>query len=190
MNLILVAVVVGAVQLDAPAEAPQREPRWSVFVGTGLLASSVGPGAAIEGGVRLSAARHLAISLDVGYGILGSGAAQDRWWLMPSVAFTGTLGPLRVDLGAGVGLGICSGYSAWSKYWSAPFSPDWADQLGPTARVHAGVALPLTAKVQLYGRLEATTLVPVFGFRANDANVTFADRSSLDLVLGVQLGVL
>jgi len=190
MNLILVTVAVGALQLDAPAQTPAHQARLSLFVGTGVLASAVGPGASVEGGARLSAARHLAVSLDVGYGILGSGAAQDRWWLIPSLAFTGTLGPLRLDLGAGLGLGICSGYSAWSKYWSAPFSPDWADQLAPTARVHAGVALPLTEKLQLYGRVEATTLVPVFGFRANDANLTFADRSALNFVLGAQVGVL
>jgi hypothetical protein len=173
--------------------AALSDPQLSVYAGAGSLAADTGPGAALEGGVRLQAGEHFAATFDLGYGVLGwTHGVQDRWWIAPALAFTFSAGPVRVDLGAGLGLGASSGYASWRAYFDAPFTPEWAFQLVPMARVHATATLVSTSRLHLFIRAEGAALILAgngIGSRQGNAAYGFGDTSWAHLVIGGQLGV-
>jgi hypothetical protein len=169
------------------ARAPQR---LGVTVATTYLGSGAGSGAAVSSGLRLALGRHFALGADLGYGLLGTpSATQDRWWILPSVAWVIPAGDARIDVGAGLGLGAASGYASFGDYTRGPFSPAWAFQLVPAARVHLMAAMPLGRDVDVFARLEVAALVlsgTELGSRHGNANPDAADTTWFDLGAGVQ----
>jgi len=133
-NLLCILLHTGSPELQTATEAPKPS-RVELYVGGGYLASEGTSGAAANVGVRVRLMRHLAASFDFGWGLLhGARAAEDRWWLMPSLELTAPLGPVRFDAGAGFGLATSSGYPDVATFGQRPFGPDWAFQLAPAAR--------------------------------------------------------
>jgi len=130
------------------------------FAGIGYLASPGSNGTVVTGGLRYAWSRHIALGGDVGYGAVGTNGptVQDRWWLIPSLAFVIPMASARLDLGGGAGLGASSGYVSWTDYVAKPFAPTWAFQLVPVVRAHAMLGMPLTRDVDLFARLEVAQL--------------------------------
>lgn len=150
-------------------------------------------GAALSVGLRFSPVRYLALSFDLGYGVIGAQpTVQDRWWLMPAVAFVIPAGPVRIDVGAGLGLGAASGYATWSDYVAAPFTPVWAFQLVPAVRAHAMAALALRSKVDAFVRIDVASLLlgAGIGFRVGNDQPAARDTIWYDLAVGVHFWVL
>lgn len=195
MNLTLLAAALTALGTEQPlpAEAPPPDTRLQLFVALGALGAAPGVGTSLEGGLRFRAAKHLAVSFDLGYGVLGTtNAMQDRWWLTPSVAATFGDRRVRLDLGAGLGLGASSGYLSWGTYFDAPFDPEWAFQLVPLVRLHAQAAARVSPSVELFVRLEAAALIVegnTLGLRHGNDRPQFAALTWLSLSFGAQLGV-
>jgi hypothetical protein len=168
-------------QLATAADAPKR---LSFLIGAGSLDSPGAAGGALWTGLRLALGRHLAVSTDLGYGLVGAApSAQDRWWLIPALAAVIPLGPVRVDIGAGAGVGTSSGYPTWSKYLDAPFAPIWHDTV-PIVRAHASAALPLEPNLDVFARAEVASLLNA---GPHDGTV---DTLWVALWVGVQVGVL
>ena len=189
--------LVGFVLCSAPSTSTQSASppsALSLFVGAGVLASTGAVGAQVSGGVRWRTRRNLAVELDTGYGLLdGSNEKQDRWWLIPSVAYVLPLARVELELGGGLGLGICSGYPSWAAYFAAPFSPPWAFQLVPTARAQLVPSLPLSAKTSVYSRLEVAALLlggNGLGFRDHNPNPQLSQTTWASLSFGVRFDVL
>ena len=172
---------------------PARQ-RLGFFVGAGYLASPGANGAALAAGLRLKVVQHFAVSLDLGYGLVGAATTvQDRWWVMPSLALVVPGGPLRFELGVGVGLGASSGYTSWPAYTAAPFTPVWAFQLVPAARAHVLAAMSLSPRTEFFARLDATTLLlegNALGFRAGNPHPGATDTVWVNLWVGLQFGLL
>jgi hypothetical protein len=144
---------------QAPAPEAAEAHRFAFFAGATYLESAGTSGGALSAGVRLSLGSHLAASADLGYGLLGAPVGiDDRWWLIPSIAWVVPLGGASLDLGAGLGVGTVSGYASWSDYLAAPFTPVW-HTTSPATRLHLGVAVPFTRKVDLFARMEAASLL-------------------------------
>jgi hypothetical protein len=185
-------VLFAALSLSAGASA--AEPRLSVFADSGVLASPGGAGAALSAGLRYSPWRYVSFGFDLGYGLLDTKVSeQDRWWLVPTVAGVLPLGRVRLELGAGLGLGTASGYPSWSAFRAAPFAPAWAFQLAPLARGHAQVSLAISERVEVFGRLEVGGLLLEgnrIGFRDNNPRPSLAETTWGQLALGAQFGVL
>lgn len=179
-----------------PAEerSPAAEPRLGVFAGLGYLGSPGAHGAAMTAGLRLALGSHLAASFDLGYGLLHDGTiVEDRWWLIPSLAWVTRAGWARLDFGAGLGLGASSGYASAASYVAAPFSPVWAFQLVPAARAHALAAVGLGRDVDLFARVEVASLwldSGSIGFRAGKPDGGAKDSTWVGLTFGAQLRVL
>lgn len=175
----------------ATAEEPQK---LGLFVGAGYLGSPDTHGAAMGAGVRLAMGRHLALSFDLGYGVVGNAATvQDRWWLIPSVALVIPVGRVRFDIGAGVGLGTCSGYSDWRDFAEAPFMPTWAFQLAPAARGHVVASVKVRRNLELFARVDVASLLldgNAIGFRDNNLQPGARDTMWVNLWLGFQFGLL
>jgi hypothetical protein len=193
MNVILLA---GILSSAGVVEAQQQEPEHSrvgLQAAAGSIAAAAGVGPALETGVRIRLAEHLAGTFDVGYGVLASGAtAQDRWWLMPSLAVTFPVGRLRLDLGLGAGLGAASGYASVPAFVKAPFDPDWAFQLVPAVRLHAALSVPVSRRFTMFARVEAGDLflkVVRLGIRTGENNDTFANDTWLHVALGGEFGL-
>jgi hypothetical protein len=165
-----------------------------VAVGAGYLGNRGLNGAVVTSGVRYLPLRHLALSFDLGYGVIrGSPEVQDRWWLMPAAALVLPAGPVQLDLGAGLGLGATSGYTNWPAYAAAPFGPTWAFQLVPAARAHLQATMPLTEWVDLYGRLELATLLlggTSLGSRVGNPHPRDGDLEWFALTAGIQFRLL
>ncbi len=174
-----------------PAEGPQR---LGLFVGASVLATEGLTGASLTGGTRLAMGRHLAAGFDFGWGAMhGAQQAEDRWWLMPSLAAVLPLEAGRLELGAGLGLGTASGYHSWAGFEARPFAPDWAFQLAPAARAHLGGAWTVSPALDAFARLEAGTLLlggNTIGLRSGNPHPAPADTLWLQLTLGVQLRLL
>lgn len=170
--------------LATPAFAAEK--KLAIFVAAGELSGPGTNGLAATGGVRLALGSHFAASADIGYGLLsGSAAFQDRCWLIPAAAVVMHAGPATIDVGAGFGLGIASGYPSSAAYFAKPFMPAWAFQLVPTARGHAVAAMPLTPGTDIFVRLDvASVLVPA------GPHAAAADTMWTTLSLGVQFRVL
>jgi hypothetical protein len=163
-HLLFGAAIVAALSFASTASAAPTSdaPKVSLFAGAGYLASPGANGAAIEVGARFAVARDVALDFDLGYGVLAAAAGptvQDRWWIMPALAYVIPAGRVRLDLGAGVGLGASSGYRSWSSYIDQPFMPVWAYQLMPTLRVHAAAWYDLSPRSSVFTRVEAAKLL-------------------------------
>jgi hypothetical protein len=168
-----------------------------VFASVGYLGSPGASGAAVNLGVRWRLNRNLALSADYGYGMIGaSGAVQDpshevedRWWIMPAVAWVIPTTRVQLDLGAGVGLATASGYPSWSFFGAAPFGPVWAFQLVPAVRVHALAAMRLTGRFEIFARVDAGSLLlggNSIGIRSADQSPGLMDTTWLNLSLGLR----
>jgi hypothetical protein len=191
----LTLFVAGAARADEPAldQAPgwvetRHADRLAAFVSAGYLGSASTYGAAIDTGLRLELGTHLAASLDFGYGLVGASVPtmQDRWWLIPSLAVVVPVGGLRIDLGAGLGVGTSSGYAHASDYFDAPFVPRWHYTV-PAVRAHAIAAHAVSRKVDVFLRADFASLVatgPLSG------HASFGDTTWFGLYLGLQHGVL
>jgi len=175
-----------------PAEAPTvtatavHDPlaeKLGVFAGVGYLASPGASGTAFTSGLRVRVAKHVAASLDLGYGLLEAApSVQDRWWVIPSAAFVLTAGAARFDVGAGAGVGTSSGYASWASYKAAPFTPGWHATV-PAVRAHVTVTLPLTVSVDVFARADVASLV-LAGSGSSHTDST--DSAWLTLSLGFQ----
>jgi hypothetical protein len=193
------AAVVAPVPSDettaaAPASPPSRTRALDVWVAGGYLGGLAGHGAALASGLRLGLGEHVALGFDLGYGVLHGGAsAEDRWWLVPSVAGVARAGRVRFDLGAGLGLGASSGYASFSAYAAAPFSPVWAFQLVPVARASVLAAMPLTQTTRGFLRIDVASLLlsgNSVGLRAGSPDVVLASTSWVCIALGAETGIL
>lgn len=178
----------------AHAEPEQTPQKLSVFVGAGSVGSPDSYGGSLNTGIRLGLSNHFAASFDLGYGLIATPHDfQDRWWLIPSVAFVIPAGRVRFDLGAGVGLATSSGYSDAAEFFEAPFNPRWALQLVPAARGHVMASAQLTKKVDVFARLDVGSLLldgNTIGFRDNKPRTSLTDTMWINLWLGVNFGVL
>jgi hypothetical protein len=182
----LVAMAPAAARASDGAAAP---PALALFAGAGFLGGPAGGGAALSAGVRYAFADRFAVSFDLGYGALGSGAeVQDRWWLLPSLALVIATGPTRIDLGAGLGLGTASGFASTSA-WIGDRTR-WEYQLLPAARLHAVVAMAVTPRAELFARLEAAALLDgnTFGFRSGEPTVP-GSTMWLHFAVGMRWGI-
>jgi len=151
------ALVVGLALVAAQARAEQ--PELGVFGGAGYLGSPGTEGTAVWGGLRLGLARHLAASVDVGYGLVGANVGmQDRWWAMPSVAGVLDVKRVRLELGAGGGVGTSSGYVSWPAYAAGPFAPVWHYTV-PAVRAYLSATTPVREGIDVLIRTEAATLI-------------------------------
>ncbi|HVY46786.1 MAG TPA: hypothetical protein VHB21_12955 [Minicystis sp.] len=173
---------------DAPAPPPRvRRATVSVFASTGYLASPGANGGALDLGLRALVARHVALSADAGYGVLSvasAAAVQDRWWLVPAVGYVVPAGRARFELGGGVGLGASSGYASWTAYGKAPFTPVWAYQLMPTARLHGVASWSVAPRLDVFARVDAARLL------RSGSDARWTDTSWALLSVGVAAGVL
>lgn len=172
----------------------QPKEKLQLFAGGGYLGSVGQHGAAIDLGARAMPIRHLALEFDAGYSVLGAlPTVQDRWWLMPAFAIVLPIGATSFEIGAGFGLGASSGYTSASAYAAAPFTPVWAYQLVPAARVHAGVSTPLSRSLELFARADFGALVlggTSIGSRVGNPDPSFSDVAWLGLLAGIRVGVL
>ncbi len=179
---------------DAPTPGAST---LELFASLGYLGSPGANGAMSDEGVRLGLGRHLALGFDFGYGNLGAwGKAQDpthdvedRWWIMPSVAWVIPTRLLLLDLGAGVGVATASGYPSWSYFGAQPFGPVWAFQLVPAVRFHAIASTSVSRKVELFALLELGSLVlgdNSVGIRSANVATSPMDTTWVTLALGVR----
>jgi hypothetical protein len=196
-------------------------------LGGGIGPAAAGCGVALSSGLRLALGAHAALSVDLGYGVLagpssptvslrprpsgdgptvslrprpsgdGPTATQDRWWILPAVAWVLPAevagAHVRWDIGAGLGLGASSGYASFGDYTRGPFSPAWAYQLVPAARAHVMAAMPIGRDVDAFVRVEAAALLVSgtrLGFRDGNPDPDPADTTWFDLGAGVQFRLL
>jgi hypothetical protein len=168
--------------------------KLGLSVGTGYLGSLALSGVVFDFGVRYLPIQHLALSFDLGYGVIGHHPdVQDRWWLIPSVAYVTAAGPVNLDFGVGLGLGATSGYKDLSAYVAAPFTPVWAFQLVPTARGHVMATHALDERFDLFARVDFASLLlggNSIGSRVANPNPTTGEQIWYELVVGVQFHLL
>jgi hypothetical protein len=139
--------------------AEPRAEKLALFEGVGYLGSPGAHGATFDAGLRLGLGTHLAASLDLGYGLLNaSPGMQDRWWVIPSLAFVTTARPVRFDVGVGAGVGTSSGYASWSDYAAAPFTPIWHYTV-PAVRAHGIAAMQLARDLDVFARADVASLL-------------------------------
>jgi hypothetical protein len=96
-------------------------------------------------------------------------------------------------MGAGIGLGAASGYTSGADYAAAPFSPVWAFQMVPAARLHAGLSTRLSRGLELFVRTDVAALVlsdNSLGSRVGNSSPALADTTWVDLLAGVRFGLL
>ena len=99
--------------------------------------------------------------------------------MIPTAALVIPVGAVRLDLGAGAGVGTSSGYVSWSAYAAGPFAPVWHYTV-PAARAHAGAAIDVGNGVDLFVRLDLASL-PFVGSQA-----AFGDTTWLALWFGAE----
>jgi hypothetical protein len=171
-----------AADLDVDAAAPPTagEQKLSLLAGAGYLGTPAADGGAFLAGLRLALGDHFAASVDLGYGLVSAApTVQDRWWVMPAAAWVIPAGSVRVDLGAGAGVGTSSGYLTWSDSVARPFTPVWHFTV-PAVRAHVAAAGPLTRNVDLFARADVASLL----FAHSQAGA--ADTTWFTLWVGVQ----
>jgi hypothetical protein len=180
-----------AVAASPPGRPVRALDAWAAG---GYLGGLSGHGAALAAGLRLALGEHVALGFDLGYGVLHDGSsAEDRWWLVPSAAWVTRAGRVRFDVGGGFGLGASSGYTSFSAYAAAPFSPVWAFQLVPVARGSVVAATPLTAATLGFVRLDVASLLlsgNSLGFRAGNPDAGLASTSWLSVAFGAETEIL
>jgi hypothetical protein len=176
----------------------ERGPRTlGVFASAGYLGSPGASGAAADLGVRWVLNRHVALSADYGYGMIGaagtvqdpSHSVEDRWWIMPAVAWLIPTRRVGFDLGAGLGLATASGYPSWASFHASPFGPAWAFQLAPAARLHAMASMPIGPDVDLFARVDAGSLLlggNSVGIRSGNPTPGAMDTTWLGLSMGAR----
>jgi hypothetical protein len=145
---------------DVDASTPTPRP-WNLglFTGLGYLGSPGADGGAFLTGLRLGLGRHFAASFDVGYGLESApSTTQDRWWAMPAASLVLPAGAVRIDLGAGAGVGTSSGYVSWSDYAARPFTPIWHYTV-PAVRAHVGAAMALSPSLDVFARADLASLL-------------------------------
>jgi hypothetical protein len=193
----VILLVTGVASADSAASAPERATapqKLGVSVATSYLGNAAGSGVAVSSGLRLALGTNAALSADLGYGVLSApSATQDRWWIMPAIAWAIPAENVRFDIGAGLGLGASSGYASFADYTRGPFSPTWAFQLVPATRAHVMAAMPLGRDVDAFVRVEAAALLlsgTQLGFRNGNANPGLADTTWFETGAGVQFRLL
>src|SRR5271170_6447051 len=78
-----------------PVARPANAGSLGLFAGAGYLGGPGAYGEAFATGVRLGVGAHLAAGVDLGYGLLNaSPVAEDRWWVIPSIALVVPAGRL------------------------------------------------------------------------------------------------
>jgi hypothetical protein len=193
---VLSLATVASADEQTVATADADKARLQALVGTGYLGGPGPGGAAFVMGLRSRPAAHLALAFDVGYSALAaSQGVQDRWWLVPSVALVLPLdaGDTQLEAGLGLGLGASSGYTSGADYVAAPFSPVWAFQMVPAARLHAGFSTRLSRGLELFARIDVAALVlddNSLGSRVGNTNPSLAETTWVDLLAGVRFGLL
>jgi hypothetical protein len=161
--LLVLTAATRAARADEATEpkAPSVAHTVDAFAAAGALASPGATGGAFLAGLRLGVGEHFAASADLGYGLLTAPPTiQDRWWVMPSAALVVPVGSVRLDLGAGAGVGTTSGYVSWSDYDARPFTPIWHYTV-PAVRLHVTAAFPIARNLDLFARADAASLVGV-----------------------------
>jgi hypothetical protein len=157
--------------------------RLGVFEDVGYLGSPGAWGSAFGAGLRLRLVEHFAASADLGYGLLSEApAVQDRWWVIPSLAVVIPVRAVRFDVGVGAGVGTASGYTSWSAYMAAPFTPTWHATV-PAVRGHAVASIPLTRSLGVFARVDVASLL-FTGLDGAHAGAT--DTSWVALSLGFE----
>jgi hypothetical protein len=188
---------------DSPqsvAQAEQRTRTVGLFASVGYLGSPGASGAATDLGVRWVLNRHVALSADYGYGMVGAAGTvqdpshnvEDRWWIMPAVAWIIPTRRVGFDLGAGLGLATASGYPSWASFRASPFGPTWAFQLAPAARLHAMASLPIGPGLELFARVDAGSLLlggNSVGIRSGNPTPGAMDTTWLGLSMGARYGL-
>jgi hypothetical protein len=185
MLALLCAAAVGSAGLEARAAS---SPELGLFIGSGVLASPAGVGAPLEAGVRLELARHFAVSFDLGYSLMSAQPhLQDRWWLMPAAALVLPLGSVRLDIGAGLGMGTSSAFGSWDAFSGDHTS--WKLEYCAAVRAHASASVGVGGPVEVYLRTEASGLLTGRGLGCADATRpgTLADATWASLGVGLQL---
>ncbi len=155
------------------------------FVGGGYLTTPGGQGAAVVGGMRYSIGRHFAVSLAASYGSLNS--IQDRWWVMPTIAWVIPAGAFRFDFGAGVGSSTATAFASWSDY--SRDQPMWVNEAVPSFRLNAIVAAPISPGFELFARADATMQLleqTSLGWRRGEAPTRNTGTMFLNLSVGCQ----
>jgi hypothetical protein len=166
----------------APTDGcPESTGHLGIEVGADGVVSGSGAGAVGALGFRFLARPQLAATLDIGFGLEGTGpSAEDRWWTIPSLAWVVPIGPATLDVGGGLGIGTVSGYGSASAFFSAPFAPHWHFTT-PTARAYLTLSLPVSARLDLFARAEVGSLL---------TSASSADATWEGLALGVRFRVL
>jgi hypothetical protein len=185
LSTALLAVVLDPSSVSA--QAPSRVVDLELVGDVAYLTDTTNHGVALDAGLRLGLGRYFAVALEVGYGMMGAAHVQDRWWVMPSIALVLPVAPLRIDLGAGLGLGTASGYADLDVFERAPFEPGWAFQLAPAIAGHATVAVPLSPTTSAFARLDVGALLVdgnAFGYRQRTQHLGSADTLWIALALG------
>jgi hypothetical protein len=145
--------------IDRSAAAAAHDWNLGLFAGAGVLGSPGATGGAFLTGLRLALGRHFAASVDLGYGLITAPPTiQDRWWVIPSAALVVPVGPVRLDVGAGVGVGTSSGYLSWAGYDARPFTPVWHATV-PAVRAHVTTAIAASRGLDLFARADVASLV-------------------------------
>jgi hypothetical protein len=168
-----------------------------LFASVGYVGSPSANGVAADEGIRWGLSRHLALSFDFGYGNMGaSGKVQDpthnvedRWWLMPAVAWVIPTSRMLLDFGAGVGFATASGYPSWSFFGAHPFGPVWAFQLAPAVRLHAVASTRVSRRIDLFALLQVGSLLlggNSIGIRSANVDTSLMDTTWLNLSFGVR----
>jgi hypothetical protein len=186
---LLLTLLVSPLATAAPRLFDHEPDTLHAFVGGGYLGSPGGSGASVLGGLRLGLGRHLALSFDLGYGSLSS--IQDRWWLMPAIAFVVPTSRVRFDFGAGFGVGTATYFGTWANY--AKDKPIGSAELVPTVRGHAVAAIKLTPGFELFGRIDVASQLlegNAIGIRRGDGPTRNAETSWIALSVGGQFRLL
>jgi hypothetical protein len=195
-------VVITLVPIFDAAASPPPDPdavadvrdgtKLGMFASLGYLASpgGGGGGSAFMTGLRLAVGRHLALGLDLGWGLLATPAAiEDRWWVVPTMALVlpANIGGRRAtfDLGAGFGVGTSSGYSSFSEFAGKPFAPDWAFQVFPAGRMHTVASVAVARGLDVFVRADAGSLI-----LPPSSGRTIADSTWLLFSVGAQFRLL
>jgi hypothetical protein len=180
---------------SGPAADRETSPqKLGVSAATSYLASGAGSGVAVSSGLRLTLGPHAALGADLGYGVLSAtSATQDRWWIIPTIAWVVPTEYMHLDLGVGLGVGASSGYASFGDYAGSPFSPAWAFQLVPAARAHVMWSTPLGRELDAFARVDVAALVlsgTQLGFRHGDPNPGPGDTTWFTIGAGVQFRLL
>ncbi len=195
VSALAVCVSASSAHAQIPTSSQAAEPqRVSFLLAAGYLGSPGANGAFVSTGLRIGLGRHAAFGFDFGYGLMdASPVIHDRWWLMPSMAAVFPIGPVRLDVGFGFGLGTASGFADWDTFIRGPATHGWAFQVVPAIRGHLMGSTTLSRDLDAFVRLELASLLldgNSFGFRDGNPNPTVTDTTWLSLSVGFAFGAM